>query len=80
MVKRELKRQPPSLFYKGDAVLVRIPISKKSVKGKKLRYKAAVKVVSLTPITIFTNITLNLMIQSQARTKKVDLKWTISFR
>ena len=35
MVKRELKRQPPSLYYKGDAVLVRIPISKKSVKGKK---------------------------------------------
>ena len=35
MVKRELKRQPPSLYYKEDAVLVRIPISKKSFKGKK---------------------------------------------
>ena len=35
IIKRELKRQPPSLYYKGDPVLVRIPISKKSVKGKK---------------------------------------------
>ena len=35
MVKRVLKCQPPFLYYKGDAVLVRIPISKKSVKGKK---------------------------------------------
>ena len=33
--KRELKRQPPSLCCKGDAVLVRIPISEKSVKSKK---------------------------------------------
>ena len=47
---------------------------------KKLNVKAAVKVVSLTPITIFTNITLNLMIQSQVRTKKLGLKWTISLR
>ena len=35
MVKRALKRQPPSLYYKRDAILVRIPISKKSIKGKK---------------------------------------------
>ena len=35
MEKRELKRQPPSVYYKGDTVLVRIPISKKSFKGKK---------------------------------------------
>ena len=39
MVKRELKRQPPSLFYKGESVLLRIPISKKPVKGKKTSLK-----------------------------------------
>ncbi len=39
MVKRELKRQPPSLYYKGETVLVRIPISKKTVKGKKTSLK-----------------------------------------
>ena len=38
MVKRELKRQPP-LYYKGESVLLRIPISKKSVKGKKTSLK-----------------------------------------
>ena len=65
MVKRELRRQPPSLYYKGESVLVRIPKSKKSVKGKKTSLK---KAVSLTPITVFTNITLSLTIQSQVRT------------
>ena len=35
MVKWELRRNPPSLYYKGETVLIRIPISKKIVKGKK---------------------------------------------
>ena len=35
MVKRELIRTPPSLYYKGEAVLIRIPISKKIVKEKR---------------------------------------------
>ena len=35
MVKRELRRNPPSLYYKGETVLIRVPISKKLVKGKK---------------------------------------------
>ena len=39
--KRELKRQPPSLCCKGDAVLVRIPISEKSVKSKKTLLKSS---------------------------------------
>ena len=39
MVKRELRRQPPSLYYKEESALVRIPISKKSVKGKKISLK-----------------------------------------
>ena len=39
MVKRKLKRQPPSLYYKGESVLLRIPISKKSVKEKKTSLK-----------------------------------------
>ncbi|XP_068742406.1 KRAB-A domain-containing protein 2-like [Montipora capricornis] len=34
-VKRELRRNPPSLYYKGETVLIRIPISKKIVKGKR---------------------------------------------
>ena len=34
-VKRELRRNPPSLYYKGETVLIRVPISKKLVKGKK---------------------------------------------
>lgn len=35
MVKRELRRNPPSLYYKGETVLIRVPVSKKLVKGKK---------------------------------------------
>ena len=35
MVKRELWRNPPSLYYKGETVLMRVPVSKKLVKGKK---------------------------------------------
>ena len=35
MVNRELRRNPPSLYCKGETVLIRIPISKKIVKGKK---------------------------------------------
>lgn len=31
MVKREVKRQPSSLYYTGESVLVRIPVTKKSV-------------------------------------------------
>lgn len=41
MVKRELKRQPPSLYYKGETILVRIPTSKKTVKGKKSSLKSS---------------------------------------
>lgn len=41
MVKRELKRQPPSLYYKGETILVRIPTSKKTVKGKKNSLKSS---------------------------------------
>ena len=41
MVKRELKRQPPSLYYKGETILVRIPTSKKPVKGKKNSLKSS---------------------------------------
>ena len=33
MVKRELKRHPPSLYFIGETVLVRIPTSKKTVKA-----------------------------------------------
>ena len=40
MVKRELRRNPPSLYYKGETVLIRIPISKKIVKGKKNSLKS----------------------------------------
>ena len=35
MVKRELRRNPPSLCYKGETVLIRVPVSKKLVKEKK---------------------------------------------
>ena len=35
MVKRELKRHPPSLYFIGETVLVRIPTSKNIIKGKK---------------------------------------------
>ena len=35
MVKRELRRDPLSLYYKGETVLIRVPVSKKLVKGKK---------------------------------------------
>ena len=35
MVKRELRRNPPSLYYKGETVLIRVPVSKKLVKGEK---------------------------------------------
>ena len=31
MAKRELGRNPPSLHYKGETVLIRVPISKKLV-------------------------------------------------
>ena len=31
MAKRELRRNPPSLYYKGETVLIRVPISKKLV-------------------------------------------------
>lgn len=40
MVKRELKRQFFSLYYKGEFVLVRIFILKKFVKGKKISLKS----------------------------------------
>lgn len=35
MIKRELKRNPPSLYYVGETVLVRVAKTKKTVKGKK---------------------------------------------
>ena len=35
MVKRELKRHPPSPYFIGETVLVRIPTSKNNIKGKK---------------------------------------------
>ena len=37
MPKKELKQQPPSLYYKGETILVHFPTSKKkkTVKGKK---------------------------------------------
>ena len=35
MIKQELKRNPPSLYYVGETVLVRITKTKKTVKGKK---------------------------------------------
>ena len=40
LVKRELERHPPSLYFIGETVLVRIPTSKKSVKGKKKSLKS----------------------------------------
>ena len=39
MVNRELRQNPPSLYCKGETVLIRIPISKKIVKGKKKSLK-----------------------------------------
>ena len=35
MVERELRRNPYSLYYKGEPVLIRVSFSKKLVKGKK---------------------------------------------
>ena len=35
MIKRELKRNPPSLYYVGETVLVRVMKTKETVKGKK---------------------------------------------
>jgi len=35
MVKREIRRNPPSLYSKDETVLIRVPVSKKLVKGKK---------------------------------------------
>ena len=35
MIKRELKRNPPSLYYVGESVLVCVAKTKKAVKGKK---------------------------------------------
>ena len=40
MVKRELKRNPPSLYFIEETVLVRIPSSKKAFKGKKKSLKS----------------------------------------
>ena len=40
MIKRELKRNPPLLYNKGETVLLRIPVSKKLVKGKKNSLKS----------------------------------------
>ncbi|RMX43733.1 hypothetical protein pdam_00006362 [Pocillopora damicornis] len=34
MVKRELRRDPPSLYYKGETVLIRVPVSKKLSKTR----------------------------------------------
>ena len=39
MIKRELKRNPPSLYYVGETVLVRVAKTKKNVKGKKTTLK-----------------------------------------
>ncbi|EDO34789.1 predicted protein [Nematostella vectensis] len=36
MVKRELKRNPPSRYFVGEKVLVRLPQTKKLVKGKRI--------------------------------------------
>ena len=47
MVKRELKRNPPSLYYKGETVLIRVPVSKKLVKGKKNSLKSTCEGVIL---------------------------------
>ena len=35
MVRRELRRNSPSSHYKGETVLIRVPVSRKLVKGKK---------------------------------------------
>ena len=35
MIKRELKRNPPSLYYVGESVLVCVAKTKEAVKGKK---------------------------------------------
>lgn len=40
MVRRELRRNPPSLYHKGETVLIRVPASKKLVKGKKNSLKS----------------------------------------
>ncbi|PFX28294.1 hypothetical protein AWC38_SpisGene7008 [Stylophora pistillata] len=40
MVKRELKRNPPSLYNKGETLLIPVPVSKKFVKGKKNSLKS----------------------------------------
>ena len=40
MIKWELKRNPPSLYNKGETVLLRIPVSMKLVKGKKNSLKS----------------------------------------
>ena len=47
MVKRELKRNPPSLYNVGETVLVRIAKTKKTVKGKKTTLKGACEAVIL---------------------------------
>ena len=39
MTNRELKRNPPSLYYVGETVLIHIVKTKKTVKGKKTTLK-----------------------------------------
>ena len=71
-----IKRQPPSLYYKGETILVRIPTSKKAVKGKKSSLKSSCEgriVDIIHPIST----KLNSRIQIPSSTKRLGLKLTM---
>ena len=63
MIKRELKRNPPSLYNKGETVLLRIPVSKKLVKGKKNSLKSTCEGLSMRPTIPCTSTLSAIMIQ-----------------
>ena len=74
MVKRELKRKPPSLYYKGETVLIRVPESKK-LDQRKIRSGAIVKGSFLKPTMHCTSTASSIRIHRRLRVEKAGLKW-----
>ena len=76
MVKRELMRNPPSLYYKGEPVLIQVPVSKKLVKGKKNSLKNTCEGVVLEATNsmnkYFISYSDPVTLKSETRWFKVD--------
>ena len=75
MVKRKLWRNPPLLYYKGETVLIRIPISKKIVKGKKNSLKSTCEgVIIEADHTVHKYLITVTMTQRHGKAKRPGLK------